>query len=175
MCTEYSNNIELLYLLDIIVIKKQTIMHILKQKHNLVVKRENQFSSVQLFSHVQLFEIPWTAANQLPCPSSTSGDCSDSCPLSWWCHPTISSPLVPFFFCLQYFPVSGSFWINQFFISDGKSIGASASASELPMNIQDWFPLGLTGLISLQFKELSRVFSNITVQKHKYFGTQLSL
>ena len=83
MCTEYSNNIELLYLLDIIVIKKQTIMHILKQKHNLVVKRENQFSSVQLFSHVQLFEIPWTAAHQLPCPSSTSGDCSDSCPLSW--------------------------------------------------------------------------------------------
>ena len=83
MCTEYSNNIELLYLLDIIVIKKQTIMHILKQKHNLVVTRENQFSSVQLFSHVQLFEIPWTAANQLPCPSSTSGDCSDSCPLSW--------------------------------------------------------------------------------------------
>ena len=105
MCTEYSNNIELLYLLDIIVIKKQTIMHILKQKHNLVVKRENQFSSVQLFSHVQLFEIPWTAANQLPCPSSTSGDCSDSCPLSWWCHPTLSSSAVPFS-CLQSFPPS---------------------------------------------------------------------
>ena len=109
-----------------------------------------------------------------PCPSPSPGVHSDSCPSSQWCHPTISSPLVPFFFCLQYFPVSGSFWINQFFISDGKSIGASASASELPMNIQDWFPLGLTGWISLQSKGISRVFSNTTVKKHQFFGTQLS-
>ena len=174
MCTEYSNNIELLYLFDIIVIKKQTIVHTLKQRHNLMVKRGNQFSSVQLFSHVWLFETPWTAAHQLPCPSPTSGDYLNSCPLSWWCHPTISSSVVPFSFRLQSFPASGSFRIKQFFISGGKSIGASALASELPVNIQDWLPLGLTGWISLQSKGLSRVFSNTTVQKHQFFSTQLS-
>ena len=109
------------------------------------------------------------------CPSSTPGACLNSCPLSWWCHPTISSSVIPFSSCLQSFPASGSFLKSQFFASGGQSIGASASASVLPMNIQDWFPLGLTGLISLQSKGLSRVFSNTIVQKYQFFGAQLSL
>ena len=99
-----------------------------------------------------------------PCPSPTPGVYSNSCPLSWWCHPTILSSLVLFSFCLQSFPASGSFQMSWFFTSGGQSIGVSASTSVLPMNIQDWFPLGLTGLISLQSKGLSRVFSNTTVQ-----------
>ena len=103
---------------------------------------------------------------RLPCPSPTPRACSDSCPSSQWCHPTISSSVIPFS-CLQSFPASGSFPMSQFFTSGGQSIGVSASASILPMNIQDWFPSGLTGLISLQSKELSRVFSNSTVQKHQ--------
>ena len=103
---------------------------------------------------------------RLPCPSPTPGACWNSCPLSQWCHPTISSSVVPFSSCLQFFPVSGSFPMSQFFTSGGQSIRASASASVLPMNIQDWFPLGWTGLISLQSMGLSRVFSNTTVQKH---------
>ena len=97
-----------------------------------------------------------------------------SCPLSRWCHPIISSSVVPFSSCLRSFPGSGSFPMSQFFTSGGQSIGASVSASVLPMNIQDWFLLGLF-LISLQFKGFSRVFSNTTVQKHQYFSTQLSL
>ena len=101
---------------------------------------------------------------RLPCPSPTLGACSKSCPLSQWCHPAISSSVVPFSSCLQSFPASGSFPMSQFFASDGQSIGVSASASVLPMYIQDWFPLGLTGLISLQSKGLSRVFSNTTVR-----------
>ena len=108
-----------------------------------------------------------------PCPSSTPGVCSNSRPLNWWCHPIISSSVVPFS-CLQSFSASGSFPVNQFFSSGGQSIGVSVLASVLPMNIQDWFPLGLTGWISLQSKELSRVFSNTTVQKHQFFGAQLS-
>ena len=98
----------------------------------------------------------------------------DSCWLSGWCHPTISSSVVPFSSRLQSFPASGSFPMSQFFASGGQSIGASASASVLPMNIQDWFPLGLTGWISLQSKGLSSVFSNTTVQKHQFFGVQPS-
>ena len=109
------------------------------------------------------------------CPSPTPGACSNSCPSSWWCPATISSSVVPFSSYLQSFPASGSFPVSQFFASSGQSIRASASASVLPMNIQDWFPLGLTGLISLQTKTLSRVFSNTTVQKHQFFGAQLSL
>jgi len=93
----------------------------------------------------------------------------------WWCHPTISSSVIPFSSCPQFLPASGSFQMSQFFISGGQSTGASASASILPMNIQDWFPLGRTGWISLQAKGLSRVFSKTTVQKHQFFGTQLSL
>ena len=114
----------------------------------------------------------WTEA---PCPSPTPEACSNSCSLSWWCHPTISSSVIPFFSHLQSFPASGSFPVSQFFASSGQSTGVSASASVLPMNIQDWFPLGLTGWISLQPKGLSRVFTNTTVQKHQFFGTQLSL
>ena len=112
---------------------------------------------------------------RLPCPLPTPGDCPNSCPSSKWCHPTISSSVVPFSSCLQSFPASGSFPMSQFFTSGGQSIGASASASVLPVNIQDWLPLGLTGLISLLSKGLSRAFFNATVQKHQFFSTQLSL
>ena len=105
---------------------------------------------------------------RLPCPLPTPRACSNSRPLSQWCNPTISSSVVPFPSCLQSFPASGSFPMSQLFTSGGQSIGASASASVLPMNIQDWFLLGWTGLISLQSKRLSRVFSNITVQKHQF-------
>ena len=101
--------------------------------------------------------------------------CSNSCPLSWWCHSTISFSIVPFFSCLQYFPAPGPFPMSQFFESGSQNVGVSASASGLPVNIQDWFPLHLTSWISLQSKGLSRVFSNTTVQKHKFFCAQLSL
>ena len=110
-----------------------------------------------------------------PCPSPTPRTYSNSCPLRWWCHPIIGSSVVPFPSCLWSFPASGSFPVTQFFAWGGQSIGASTSASVLPMNIQDWFPLWLSALISLQSKGLSRVFSNTTVQKHQFFGTQLSL
>ena len=109
-----------------------------------------------------------------PCPSPTPRVHSNSCPLSRWWHPTISSSVIPFS-CLQSFPASGSFPLSQFFASGGQSIGVSASVSVLPMNIQDWFHLGRTGWISLQSKGLSRVFSNTTVQKHQFFATRLSL
>ena len=114
--------------------------------------------------------------SRLPCPSPTPRACSNSWQLSWWCHPTISSSLMPFS-CPHSFPASGSFAVSCLFASGGQSSGASASASAsiLPTNIQDWFPLWLTGLISLQSKGLSRVFFNTTVQKHWFFGTQLSL
>ena len=111
---------------------------------------------------------------RIPDPSPIPGAYSNSCLLSWWCHATISSAVVPFSSHLQSFPASGSFPVSQLFASGGQSIGASASATVLPMNIQDWFPLGLTGLI-FQSKELSRVFSNTTVQKHQFLGPQLSL
>ena len=112
---------------------------------------------------------------RLSCPSPSPRVCSNSCPSHQWCHPTISSSVLPFFSHLQSFPASGSFQMSQFFTSGGQSIGVSASASVLPMYIQDWFPLGWTGWISLQSKELSRVFSNTTVQKHQFFGPQLFL
>ena len=110
---------------------------------------------------------------RLPCPSTTPEAYSDSCPLSRWCHPTISFSVIPFFH-LQSFPESGSFQMNQLFTSGGWSVGVSASTSVLPMNTQDWSPLGWTGWISLQSKGLSRVFSNTTVQKHQFFGIQPS-
>ena len=133
-------------------------------------------SSVQ-FSHsvVSNSVTPWTAVRQAPCPSPTPGAYSDSCPSSQWCHPTIVSYVIPFSSCLQSFPASGSFPMSHFFASGGRSIRVSASTSVLPMNIQDWFPLGLMSWISLQSKGLSRVFSNNTVQKHQFFGAQLSL
>ena len=110
---------------------------------------------------------------RLPCSSPSPRVYSNSCPLSWWCHPTISSSVVPFSYRPQSFPASGSFPMSQFFASGGQSIGASASV--LPMNIQDWFPLELTGLISLLSKGLSRVFSSTTVRKHQLFSAQLYL
>ena len=105
---------------------------------------------------------------RLPCPLPTPRACSNSSPLNWWCHPTISSSVAPFFYCPQSFPASGSS-VSWLFASGDQTIGASASASVLPMNIQGWFPLRLTGLISLLSKELSRVFSNTTVQKYQFF------
>ena len=111
-----------------------------------------------------------------PCLSPTPGVYPNSCPLSWWCHPIISSSsVVPFSSCPQSFPTSGSSLISQLFASGGQSIGVSASTSALPVNTQDWSPLGWAGWISLQSKGLSWVFSNITVQKHQFFGAQLSL
>ena len=110
-----------------------------------------------------------------PCPSPTPGVYSNPCPLIQWCHPTISSSVIPFSSCPQSFPASGSFPMNWLFTSDGQRIGTSALASVLPMNIQGWFPLALTGLISLPFKGLSTVFSNTTVQKHQFFSAQSSL
>ena len=112
---------------------------------------------------------------RLPCPSPTPRVYSNSCLSSRWFHPTISSSVFPFSSCPQPFPASGSFPMSQLFASGDQSIGLSASASDLPMNIQDWFPLGWTGWISLQSKGLSRVFSNTTVQKHQFFCAQLSL
>ena len=109
------------------------------------------------------------------CPSPTPRACSSSCPSSQWCHPTISSSIVAFSSCLQSFPASGSFQMSQFFALRGQTIGTWASPSVLPMNIQDWFPLGLIAWISLQPKGLSRIISNTTVQKHQFFGAQLSL
>ena len=132
-------------------------------------------SSVQ-FSHSVVSDSLWPHGLQHvrpPCPSPTPGVYSNSCPLSRWCHPTISSSVIPFSSHLQSFPASGSFQMSQFFASGGQSIGVSASV--LPMHIQDWFPLGLSALISLQSKGLSRVFSNTTLQKHQFFSTQPSL
>ena len=139
---------------------------------------ESSISWVQ-FSHsgVSGSATAWTAArqNSLSVTNSRSLLKLMSIDKSQQCHLTISSSVVPFSSRLQSFPASGSYPVNQFFASGGQSIGVSASASVLPMNIQDWFPLGSTGLISLQTKELSRVFSNTTVQKHQFFGTPLSL
>ena len=132
------------------------------------------FSSVQSLSHVHSLQPNGLQHTRLPCPSPTPGIYSNSGPLSRWCHPTISSSVIPFLF-LQFSPSSESFPMSQFFKSGGQSIGVSASASVLPMNNHDWFPLGWTSWISLQSKGLSRVFSNTTVQKHQFFSTQLSL
>ena len=133
------------------------------------------FLSVQ-FSHsvVSDSEHHGLQHTRLPCPPSTPRAYSNSCISHRWCHSTFSSSVVPFSPHLQSFPASGSFQMSQFFASDGQSIGVLASASVLPMNIQDQFPLGWTGWISLQSKGLWRVFSNITVQKHQFFGAQLS-
>jgi len=137
-----------------------------------LAKKFVQFSHSVMSSSLR----PYGLQNaRLPCPSPTPGAFSDSCPSSWWCHTTISSSVIPFSSCLPSFPASGSFPMSRFFASRGQSIGISDSASVLPMNIQDWFPLGWTGWISLQPKGLSRVFSNTTVQKHQFFGAQLSL
>ena len=138
------------------------------------MKSSLQFSSVQSLSRDRLFVTPWIADTRPPCPSPAPGDHPDSCPSSLWCYPAISSSVVPFSSCPQSLSVSGSFPMSQLFAWGGQSIGVSALAAVLPMNIQDWFPLAFTGWISLQSKGLSRVFSNTTVQKHQFFGAQLS-
>ena len=133
--------------------------------------------SVQ-FSHSVMSNYLWPHRLQhtrLPCPSPTSGVYSNSYALSWWCHPMISSSVVPISSHIQSFPASRFFPRSQFFTSGGQSTRASASTSVLPMNIQDWFPLGWTGWISLQSKGLSKVFSDTTVQKHQFYSTQFSL
>ena len=125
-------------------------------------------------SQVRLFAIPPTAARQhtrLPCPSLSPGVCSNACPLSQWCHPTMSFSVVLFCFCPQSFPELGSFPVTWLFASSGQSIGVSTSASVLPINVKGWLTLGRTGLISMQSKGLLRVFSS-TVWKHQFFGTQ---
>ena len=130
------------------------------------------------FSHSVMSDSLWPHGlrhARLPCPSLSPRACSNSCSLSRWCHPAISSSVARFSSCLQSFLASGSFPMSQFFASDGQSIGISASASVLPMNIWDWFPLGWTGWISFQSKGLSRVFSNTTVQKHQFCWTWPSL
>ena len=127
------------------------------------------------FSRSVMSDSLWPHESQhtrLPCLSLTPTACSNSCPLSHYCHPTISSSVVPFSSCPQPFPASGSFQISQAFASGGQSIGVSASTSVLPMNTQDWSPSGWTGWISLQSKGLSRVFSNTTLQKHQFSGAQ---
>ena len=147
----------------------------LKRKFDEPTYPSLQFSSVQFSRSVvsKALQLHGRKHARLPCPSPTPGACSNSCPLSRWCHPTISSSVVPFSSCLQSFPASGSFPMSLFFTSSGQSVGASTSV--LPMNIQDWFPLGLTDWISLPSKGLSRIFSNTTVQRHQLFGTELSL
>ena len=150
-----------------------------KYRQNLVnsfLKHSTEYSSLQ-FSRSVLSNSLWAHELQHarpPCPSPTPGVHSNSCPLSRWCHPAISSSVVPFSSCPQSLPASGSFPMSQLFSWGGQSIGVSALASVLPMNTQDWSPLEWTASITLQSKGLSRVFSNTTVQKHQFFGTQLS-
>ena len=136
------------------------------------VKHSVQFSHSVMSDSLQPHGLQHT---RLLCPSPTPGVYSNSCPLSQCCHPTISTSVIPFSSHLQPFPASGSFQMRQLFASGGQSIGVSASASAIPMNSQDWFPLGWTGWISLQSKGLSRVFSNNIVHKHQFFGTHFSL
>ena len=139
--------------------------------------KHHQFSSIQ-FSHSVMSESlrPHEPQHARPhCPSPIPGVHPNPCPSSQWCHPTISSSVVPFSSCPQSFPASGSFPMNQLFTSGGQSIGVSASASVLPVNTQDLSPLGWAGWISLQSKGLSRVISNTTVQKNQFCGAQLSL
>ena len=133
------------------------------------------FAVVQSLSHVHSLRSHRLQHAWPPCPSLSPRVCSNSCPLNQWFYLSISSSVNPFSSCLQSFPASGSFQISQLFTSGGPSIGVSASTTVLPMNTQDWSPLGWTGCISLQSKGLSRVLSNTTVQKHQFFGTQLSL
>ena len=135
-------------------------------------KESVQFSCSVMSNSLQPHGLQHT---RIPCPSSTPRVCSNSDPSSQWCHPTISSSAVPFSSCFQYFPASGTLPMSQLFTSGGQSIGVSASALVLAMNIQSWFPLGLTGLITLLSKGLSKIFYSITVRKHQFFGNQLSL
>ena len=144
--------------------------------HELFLKNKNFNDCIQ-FSRSVMSDSLWPHESQHarpPCPSPTPGVYSHSCPLSRWCHPAISSSVVPFSSCPQSLPASGSFPMSQLFTWGGQSTGVSASTSVLPVNAQDLSPLGWTGWIFLLSKGLSRVFSNTTVQKHQFFGTQLS-
>ena len=146
--------------------------------HGTVLQHFNSFCCSVYFSLSVMSISLWPHGLQHarpPCPSLTPRVYSNSCTLSQWCHPTISSSVIPFSSCPQSFPASGSFQMSQLSESGGQSIGVSASTSVPPMSTQDWFPLGWTGWISLQSKRLSRIFSNTTVQKHQFFGAQLSL
>ena len=161
---------------------KYHYFHLTDEKPNIKavqkVSKGHTYKWLVQFSHSVMSDSLWPRGLQQamsPCTSPTPGVYSNSCPLSWWSRPTISSSLVPFSSCLQSFPASGPFPMGQFFASGGQSVEVSASTSALPMNIQDWFPLRWTGWISLQSKGLSRVFSNTTVQKHQFFSSQLSL
>ena len=151
------------------------------------LKRQTNWTSFSISTWLEFSSIPFypsVLSNSLwprglqharpPCPSPTPITCSNLCPSSHWCHSTISFSAIPFS-CFQSFPASGSFPMSQFFASGGQSIGVSDSRSVLQMNTMDWSPLGWTGRISVQSKGLSRVFSNTTVQKHQFFGAQLSL
>ena len=162
------------------------ICHFLYSSVDLYITKKNEISVLKKYAFYPDVSVQFSCSvmhntlrthglkhTRLPCPSSTPGAYSNSCPLSQWCHPIISSSVIHFS-CLQSLPASGHFPMSHFFASVGQSIGVSDSASVLPMNIQDWLPLGLTDLI-LQFKGLSRVFSSTTVQKHHFFSTQLSL
>ena len=154
----------------------QAVPHVTRHEaDNSVIN--SSFSSVQS-SHSVVSDSLWayeSQHNRPPCPSPTPRVCSNSHPLGRWCHPAISSSVVPFSSCPQSLPASGSFPMSQLFAWGGQSIGVWASASVLPMNTQDWSPLRWTGWISLQSKGLSRVFSNTTVQNHQFFSTQFSL
>ena len=145
-----------------------TLSFVNKQGH---INPSIQFSHSVMSDSLRPYGLQHT---RLPCQSPTPRACWNSCPSSQRCHPNISSSVIPFSFCLPSFPASGSFPMSWLFASSGQSIGASASASVLPVNIQDWFPLGCTAWISLQSKRLSRDFSNTTVQKHQFFGIQHS-
>ena len=171
--TQLSNWTELNTIFVKVICDQWPLMLQLQKDHDLL-----KAPIIVQFSHSVASNSLWPHQLQhtrLPCQSPTPGACSNLCPLSRWCHPTISPSVIPFSSCLQSFPASGSSPMSQFFTSDGQSIGASASASVLAMNIQDWFFLGWTVWISLQSKGLSRVFSNTTVQKHQYFSAQISL
>ena len=143
---------------------------------SLSLSSNQQWDGSVQFSHSVMSDSLWPHGLQHtrpPCLSPSPEICTSSCSLHQWCHPTISSSVVPFS-CLQYFPASGSFQMSQLLPSGGQNIGVWASTSVLPMNTQDWSPFGWTGWISLQSKGLSRVFSNTTVQKHQFFRAQLS-
>ena len=152
---------------------KTITLHIARLVHSLSCSSKLSNLKGALFSH-SFVSNSWQPHglqhSKLSCPSLFPGVCSDSCPLSRWCHPTISSSVTSFSSCPQSFPASGSFPTTWLFASGGQGIGALASASVLPMNIQDWFPLDWTDRISLQSKGYSRVFSNTTVQKHQFYG-----
>ena len=145
-------------------------LNLLKYNLNKFVRISFQFSNSVVSDSLWPHGLQYTRP---PCSSLTPKVYSNSCPSSQWCHPTISSSVVPFSSCLQSFPASGNFQVSQFFASGDQSIGVLALVSVLPINLQDWLPLGWTGLFSLQSKGLSRVFSNTTVQNHQFFSTQL--